>query len=204
MSAAATRRTPDSTLGAAVAHPLRSRCLTLLADREASPAEIARELGIEVSKVGYHVSALAKAGLIEKVRERPVRGAVEHFYRATVEPSVADTAYADLGAEARRNFCRTTWSLVTANATTSLESGRMLERDDLHLTRVPIRADEQGWAEIAEAHLELFERVFEIQAASAERLGDHPDDPGISGLSVQAFFETPEAAADTALAETDL
>jgi hypothetical protein len=77
----------------------------------------------------------------------------------------------------------------------------MLERNDLHLTRVPIRADEQGWAEIAEAHLALFERVFEIQAASAERLGENPDDPGISGLSVQAFFETPEAVHDPGLAD---
>jgi DNA-binding transcriptional ArsR family regulator len=196
MPTAATRRSPDSTLGAAVAHPLRSRCLTLLADREASPAEIARELGIEVSKVGYHVSALAKAGLIEKVRERPVRGAVEHFYRATVEPSVTDTAYAEMGSEARRNFCRTTWSLITANATTSLETGRMLERDDVHLTRVPIRVDERGWMEVAEAHLELFDRVFDIQSASAERLGENPDDAGVSGLSVQAFFETPEAVHD--------
>jgi hypothetical protein len=42
--------------------------------------------------------------------------------------------------------------------------------------------------------MELYERVYEIQTASAERLGTDPEDPGISILSVLAFFETPEAA----------
>src|ERR1700755_1858647 len=85
-TSAATRRSPEATLGATVAHPMRCRCLAILADRVASPAEIARQLGLEVSNVGYHVSALAEAGLIEEVGQRPVRGAVEHFYRAIVRP----------------------------------------------------------------------------------------------------------------------
>ncbi len=47
---------------------------------------------------------------------------------------------------------------------------------------------------MATAYRELYERVYEIQAAAAERLGATPDDPGISVLSVLAFFETAEAA----------
>ncbi len=54
----------------------------------ASPAEIARELHLDVSKVGYHVSALAEANLIDEIGSRPVRGAVEHFYRAVQLPVV--------------------------------------------------------------------------------------------------------------------
>jgi hypothetical protein len=57
-----------------------------------------------------------------------------------------------------------------------------------------LRVDEQGWAELSEAYMELYERVYEIQAASAERLGRDPEDPGISVLTALAFFETPEAA----------
>jgi DNA-binding transcriptional ArsR family regulator len=192
MSTVATRRSTEATLGAAVAHPLRCRCLAILADRVASPSEIAREVGLDVTKIGYHVTALAKAGLVEEVSQRPVRGAVEHFYRAIVRPIATSEEEALLTMAERKSFARTTWSLITANATTALEEGTLVERSDHHLTRVPIRVDEQGWSEVAAAYLDLYERVYEIQAAAAERLGEHPDDPGISALSVQAFFETPE------------
>jgi hypothetical protein len=60
--------------------------------------------------------------------------------------------------------------------------------------------DEQGWTELADAYMELYERVYEIQVDSAERLGEDPEDPGISVLSVLAFFETPEAAPGVELA----
>jgi DNA-binding transcriptional ArsR family regulator len=194
MSSAAIRRSPDATLGAAVAHPLRCRCLTILADRVASPAEIARELRLEVSNVGYHVGALAEAGLIEEVGQRPVRGAVEHFYRAVVRPITSTETEAEIDPARRMSFARTTWSLITANATTALAAGTAVERPEHHLTRVPLRVDELGWSELAEAYMELYERVYEIQADAAERLGQDPADTGISVLSALAFFETPEAA----------
>ncbi|MDX6654671.1 MAG: hypothetical protein QOH18_1381 [Solirubrobacterales bacterium] len=202
MKSAAIRRSPDATLGAAVAHPLRCRCLTILADRVASPAEIARELRLEVSNVGYHVGALAEAGLIEEVGQRPVRGAVEHFYRAVVRPITSTEDEEELSLDKRLSFARTIWSLITANATTAIQSGVLVERPEHHLTRVPLRVDEQGWSELAEAYMELYERVYEIQADAAERLGQVPADPGISVLSALAFFETPEAAPAIQLAPT--
>ncbi len=202
MKVAAIRRSPDATLGATVAHPLRCRCLTILADRVASPVEIARELGLEVSNVGYHVGALADAGLVEEVGQRPVRGAVEHFYRAIVRPITSTEAEAEIELDRRLSFARTTWSLITANATTALAAGTAVERPEHHLTRVPLRVDEEGWSELSEAYMELYERVYEIQAAAAERLGEDPEDPGISVLSALAFFETPEAAPGIELAAT--
>src|ERR1700761_5199553 len=200
-STAATRRSPEATLGATVAHPMRCRCLAILADRVASPAEIARQLGLEVSNVGYHVNALAEAGLIEEVGQRPVRGAVEHFYKAIVRPITSDDEEAELTVAERTSFARTIWSLIAANATTALEAGTLVERADHHLTRLPLRVDEQGWSEVSAAYLELYERVYEIQANSAERLGADPDDPGISILSVLAFFETAEKAPAVSLSE---
>ncbi len=203
MATAATRRSPDATLGAAVAHPMRCRCLAILADRVASPVEIARQLGLEVTNVGYHVNALAQAGLIEEVGRRPVRGAVEHFYRAVVRPVTSDAGEAELTVAERKSFARTIWSLITANATTALEAGTLVERPDHHLTRLPLRVDEQGWSEVVAAFAELYERVYEIQAGSAERLGERPDDPGISALSVLAFFETAEQAPAVPISEEE-
>lgn len=65
-------------------HPIRAKTLDLLASRdgrEASPKEIAHELGHNLSTVSYHIGALYKQGLLELVRTRQVRGATEHFYR---------------------------------------------------------------------------------------------------------------------------
>ena len=200
METALGRRSPESTLGAVVAHPLRCRCLAILGERTASPAEIAREIHVEVSKVGYHVTALAKAGLLEEVGQRPVRGAVEHFYRAVVRPITSTDDEAELSMDERVSFARTIWSLITANATNALEAGTLVERADHHLTRVPLRVDEQGWSELTDAYMELYERVYEIQAEAAKRLGQTPADPGISVLSVLAFFETPETAPSIELA----
>jgi DNA-binding transcriptional ArsR family regulator len=76
-------------LARATAHPLRVSILEILGldgGRTLSPSELRRELQIPLSNTNYHVTELAKAGLIELVRRRQVRGATEHFYRL---PAVA-------------------------------------------------------------------------------------------------------------------
>jgi DNA-binding transcriptional ArsR family regulator len=74
-------------LARATAHPLRVSILEILGidgGRILSPSDLSRELQIPLSNTNYHVTELAKAGLIELVRERQVRGATEHFYRLPV------------------------------------------------------------------------------------------------------------------------
>jgi DNA-binding transcriptional ArsR family regulator len=71
-------------LARATAHPLRVSILEILSldgGRTLSPTDLSRELQIPLSNTNYHVTELAKAGLIELVRQRQVRGATEHFYR---------------------------------------------------------------------------------------------------------------------------
>ena len=81
-------------LARATAHPLRVSILEILGidgGRTMSPSDLCRVLQIPLSNTNYHVTELAKANLIELVRERQVRGATEHFYRlpagSTVAPS---------------------------------------------------------------------------------------------------------------------
>src|SRR6478752_4708089 len=74
-------------LARATAHPLRVSILEILGidgGRVLSPNDLSQELQIPLSNTNYHVTELAKAGLIELVRERQVRGATEHFYRLPV------------------------------------------------------------------------------------------------------------------------
>jgi DNA-binding transcriptional ArsR family regulator len=181
-----------SALGAAISHPLRARALTILADRVASSVEIARELGAELTQVAYHVRALREQALIEEVGSRPVRGSIERFYRATVRPYVSPEEEGEMTLEERIVFAKVIFSVFGANAATALAAGTLVERTDHFATRVPLRVDEQGWSDLHDAYSELFERVYEIQAESAERLGKTPDDAGIPAVSFLSFFEMPE------------
>lgn len=87
-------------LARANTHPLRVSILEVLGldgGRTLSPKELSLELQAPLSTVNYHVTELARAGLLELVDQRQVRGAVEHFYRAV------GTGPATASRRARRN-----------------------------------------------------------------------------------------------------
>jgi DNA-binding transcriptional ArsR family regulator len=70
-------------------HPLRVSVMEVLSldgGRTLSPKDLSLELQAPLSTVNYHVTELARARLIEIVRERQVRGAIEHFYRPVGAP----------------------------------------------------------------------------------------------------------------------
>lgn len=82
-------------LARATAHPLRVSILEILGidgGRVLSPSDLSRELQIPLSNTNYHVTELAKSGLIELVRERQVRGATEHFYRLPAEDTESSSS----------------------------------------------------------------------------------------------------------------
>jgi predicted transcriptional regulator len=71
-------------LARANTHSLRVSILEVMSidgGRTLSPKDLSIELQAPLSTVNYHVTELAKAGLLELKGERQVRGAVEHFYR---------------------------------------------------------------------------------------------------------------------------
>lgn len=83
-------------LARATAHPLRVSILEILGidgGRVLSPSDLSHELQIPLSNTNYHVTELAKAGLIALVRERQVRGATEHFYRLPVSEGAREARH---------------------------------------------------------------------------------------------------------------
>lgn len=75
-------------LARANTHPLRVSILEVLAidgGRTLSPKDLSLELQAPLSTVNYHVTELRESDLVEIVKERQVRGAIEHFYRAVEE-----------------------------------------------------------------------------------------------------------------------
>jgi DNA-binding transcriptional ArsR family regulator len=189
------RGVSNAALGAMVAHPLRCRLLAIFADRVASPNEIAQELGMPVGDVSYHVRTLKDAGAIELVEERPVRGSTEHFYRAkTLGPLLTDADYERMAPAERADFARHTFQLAAADASVSIEAGKLGERHDHHVTRVPFSIDETGWREMGELFRDTLARVLEIQSDSSARLAESDETP-IDGVAFSTFFETPRRGA---------
>lgn len=80
--------TVDVNLMKALGHPLRQRILQALHDRVASPSQVAKEIDEPLSNVSYHFKILVRCEAVELVRTEPVRGALEHFYRATMLPAL--------------------------------------------------------------------------------------------------------------------
>jgi len=62
------------------------KILTMLAEEEMYPLEIARQLGIHEQKVYYHIRKLAKAGAIKVEKEEKKKGATAKYYK-TVAPA---------------------------------------------------------------------------------------------------------------------
>ena len=170
-------RLTESSVVRALAHPLRVRILRILDERTASPRELAQELDAPLGNVSYHVRTLAQLGLIKLVRRRQRRGAVEHYYRAHVQPVIADDAWDDMPGVAKT-------AMVHANLTTTFEhvgqAGRTggFDRADSHLSRTTIEIDEGAWKEVSGELQAIYARVRKLGEATAKR---SDDDAGTNG-----------------------
>src|SRR5215213_7906032 len=97
MATRAQRRLATQNRIKAMSHPLRAEAFRLIRDRgPLSPAEMARELEADLRDVAYHVRKLSEFDCIEEVENRQVRGAVEHFYRATEQHMIDTDEWAEL------------------------------------------------------------------------------------------------------------
>jgi DNA-binding transcriptional ArsR family regulator len=183
---------PDAQIARVLSHPLRPRILQILTLRgEASPNEIAAELGVPLGTLSYHTRLLRDAGWIELVREVPRRGAVEHFYRAVRRPYLDDAQWQELPTGVRRRLASMTVGQVLQTAAAAVEAGRM-DRAGTHVGRVTLELDEQGWEEMSTLLVETLSETARIQERSNDRRSSRA--PGAIQPSELAIlhFATPE------------
>lgn len=173
-----------------VSHPIRTECLTILAQRTASPRELSEILDHDLSNVSYHVRVLGELGLIELVKEESVRGAVAHFYKAVERPLLSQDDWEQLSPEVREAISVFGWDSLIMDAMKAIEHGTFDNRPDRHLTRTSLLLDSEGFARLSQAMDDLLELIFEEQAASAarrERSGEEP----IHTTAATALFAMP-------------
>lgn len=161
----------DTALAKALSHPVRLQALTILDQRVASPSEIAEELGLPVSNVAYHVRALLQLECIEEVATRPVRGALEHLYRAVRRPVIAGDVWDDIPSAARAQIATSVFRDALADARAAIDAGVFDERSDRHLSRTELVLDEASWRQLNERLDAFLTEALELQAAYAEQQG---------------------------------
>jgi DNA-binding transcriptional ArsR family regulator len=157
-------------LAAIVTHPLRRRIWYAMAEqRPISPRELADELHEPVNDVAYHVRVLRDMGVIELAGTRPVRGATQHFYRTVRRPYLNNEEVAELDPEEITASATNILRLEFADAAASIEAGKLVERPEHYVFRMPANLDEEGWQEFHTIFAETAERLYAAEARSVDR-----------------------------------
>jgi DNA-binding transcriptional ArsR family regulator len=170
----------DESLLRAISHPLRHRLLGMLDGRVASPNQLARELGLPLGRVSYHIRLLNDLGAIELVRTEPRRGALEHFYRAVTTVWFSEGDWAKLPRSARRGILGQNLQQIFTDVTAAADNGGFDHPSSL-VVRVPLRLDEAGMDEISGMLRSAIDRARELS-------GEADDNGGASAeLSVLLF-----------------
>jgi DNA-binding transcriptional ArsR family regulator len=71
----------DQRLAKALSHSMRAQALAVIAEKPASPKQVAERLGVDIRTLAYHVRVLQRLECIELLETRQRRGAVEHIYK---------------------------------------------------------------------------------------------------------------------------
>jgi DNA-binding transcriptional ArsR family regulator len=183
---------PDAQIARVLSHPLRPRILEILAHRkEASPNEIAAELGVPLGTLSYHTRLLRDAGWIELVREVPRRGAVEHFYRAVVRPEIDDAQWERLPVGVRRRLASMTVGQVLKRAAGAVAAGGF-DVAGAHADRLELELDEAGVEELSRVLVTALDEAIQIQQRSSERRESAADAAQASQLAILHFATEPD------------
>ena len=164
-----TRQAIDPRLVKAIGHPLRARLLTILNERVASPNELAKETGEPLGNVSYHVRLLADLECVELVKTEPRRGAVEHYYQATIAPWFDKESWKKLPASVRSGASSASLSMIVDDAAAAMRDRAFDSRSDNHVSRSTLMLDDEGWEELADLLDDLLERALQLKAESANR-----------------------------------
>ena len=179
----------DQDLISALSHPLRVHILDALSEATASPSDLAREVGLSVNYVAYHVKELEKLGYLELVKTEPRRGTVEHYYRAKRLFMLDDSEWERLPKPVKASLNAGIFSSVIDDVKEALEADTFDSRN-AHLSRTRLRVDERGWDELMKTLEETLHRILALQAECAERL-EASGEEAIPVAASIVSFETP-------------
>jgi len=172
-------------------HPLRARILRTLVERGVlSPAELTRALGADLSDVSYHVRRLEELECAELVEIRPVRGAVQHFYRAIERHLIDIDEWEQLDPFTAEDLVCGYMQRILDDFIESRKAEIVGYDKNFHITRTPLMLDPEGFEEGMEAFERHRVEMSEIERRSAERR-DKGGTPTVPASSSLLLFEVP-------------
>ena len=160
--------TSEARIAKALAHPLRARILQRLGERVASPGDLALELGAPLGVVSYHVRMLRDYDCVELVRTEPVRGALQHFYRATARPNLDEGQWRTLPTTLRGELIGETIEGLVGDLAEAADADRLDDRDVV-LQRTLLELDERAFKKLNKLLAKTQEQALAIAAESAAR-----------------------------------
>jgi DNA-binding transcriptional ArsR family regulator len=179
----------------AMAHPLRRKAWIILHDREASPKEIADQLGERTDTVSHHVKRLVRLGCAELVRTEGVRGStIRHVYKA-LEPVLIDVADWDLlvaqNPPFARHFLCGCMQAEIDDFRASVTAGVLGSDARWIITRTPAVVDDQGLDDALTLIRETEEKFAGIVQESAARRSGTGEDAVPISMFLNVFKTAP-------------
>lgn len=195
MATRAQRRQATQNRIKAMSHPLRAEAFRLIRESgPLSPREVARELEADLKDVSYHVRKLSEFACVEEVANRQVRGAVEHFYRATEQAMVDTEEWAELAeVEPQMAEALTDEFLqgIVDDYTASRRASVVGLDEEFWISRTLPLLDPEGVREALEASREYENAMTEITARSARRRQEEGTEEVQASSSI-VFFKMPK------------
>lgn len=169
----------DPRMPKALSHVLRQHILLAAVEREVSPKELAEELGEHLGQVSYHVKVLRDdCRLLEETRQVPRRGAIEHYYRATVKTLLPAKIWRSLKKGLRAAVGAGLASDLFDDLARALKAGKLQGAQD-YLVRTPLVLDAEGQRRLRAIAERATGEVEDEQRAAARRMakanGDSPE-----------------------------
>ena len=166
----------DQRLVKALRHPIREAALTMLADRKASPKEIAEAIDESVQNVDYHVKELVRMECAELVETVKVRNADQHFYKATIRHFFDPEEWPHVPEHDRHQMRIDLIKRISGEASEAAKA-KTLDTADNHMSRSPINVDKQGWVEIHDRLDETLEQIMTIREKAVLRMSASGEEP---------------------------
>jgi DNA-binding transcriptional ArsR family regulator len=187
----------DEEIARALAHPLRIAILAALNKRVMSPSAFARRFDEKLGNVSYHFRVLLDYGLIEEVETRPVRGAVEHFYRAVKRVLFDGKAWDMLPPSLKTRVSAQTFQDFLEAVAAAMGADTFDSSDERMAVWVQKPLDQQGWEEAVAAERELVRTMEGIFKGAGVRLAEAGEpEGGMVGTYGVFLFESPPIATE--------
>jgi DNA-binding transcriptional ArsR family regulator len=192
-SKASKRRAPshlpalvDPRLVKALSHVLRQHILLATMQGEVSPKGLAAALDEELGQVSYHVKVLRDEcdGMLEETRTVQRRGAMEHYYRASVKTLLPARAWRGLRKGLRAVVGAGQASDLFDDLAGALKAGKLQGTHD-HIVRTPLVLDAEGQRKVKSIAQQASREVEDEQLESARRVEKANGDGG--GVAILTF-----------------